>query len=223
MDAATKARIFEPFFTTKEVGKGTGLGLATVYGIVQQSGGFICVESEVGRGTRFEVYLPSVSEKKTVEETLVQRKSPAVAAAVKVAPTILIAEDDAAVRDLASRFLDQAGYRVITAKDGAEAFQLAKECGQPIGALLTDVVMPNMRGPELAAQVRNLLPGTAVVFMSGYLEHNGESQEMAANAVFLEKPFTRGSLLQRMDEALNTPRVTKAKTAEKPNPVASLS
>jgi len=220
MDATTKARIFEPFFTTKEVGKGTGLGLATVYGIVQQSGGFICVESEVGRGTRFEVYLPSVVEKKTAEEVFA-RKTP-ITAAVKVAPTILIAEDDAAVRELASRFLDQAGYRVITAKDGIEAIQLAKECGQPIGALLTDVVMPNMRGPELAAQVRNLLPDTAVVFMSGYLEHNGESQEMAANAVFLEKPFTRATLLQCVGEALCTTRWTNANRADHPSSVVTL-
>jgi signal transduction histidine kinase len=221
MDAATKARIFEPFFTTKEVGKGTGLGLATVYGIVQQSGGFICVESEVGRGTRFEVYLPSVAENRIEEVAPMQRKNPE--APVKIAPTVLIAEDDAAVRELASRFLDQAGYRVITAKDGMEAIQLAKDCGQPIGALLTDVVMPNMRGPELASQIRELLPGTAVVFMSGYLEHNGDSQEMVANGMFLEKPFTRAMLLERIAEAVSAPRNSHAKPLKGSSPVISVS
>src|SRR5208282_1387875 len=120
-----RARIFEPFFTTKGVGKGTGLGLATVYGIVKQSGGFVWVESSPGKGSRFEVYLPQVSETSNLVAT-VERVAPS---AVPGAPTILVVEDDAAVRELASKFLDTAGYRVLAAKDGLEALQIAKDCG----------------------------------------------------------------------------------------------
>jgi signal transduction histidine kinase len=164
MDAKTKARIFEPFFTTKEVGKGTGLGLAMVYGIVKQSGGFIWVESSPGKGSRFEVYLPKVSEKGDVVAPERVPLSP-----VPGAPTIMVVEDDVAVRELAIKFLGTAGYHVLAAKDGVEALQIARGCGQSIGALLTDVVMPNMRGTELAARLGNLLPETKVIFMSGYL------------------------------------------------------
>jgi signal transduction histidine kinase len=204
MDEATKARIFEPFFTTKDVGKGTGLGLATVYGIVKQSGGFIWVDSALGQGSRFEVYLPSVADEQgLVVATTDVRTS---ISKVRGAPTVLVVEDDLAVRELASKFLDQAGYRVITAKDGIEAFQLARECGQPIGALLTDVVMPNMRGPELAMRLNKQLPEMEVVFMSGYLEHNDENAELMKNSILLEKPFTRETLLAKIDEAFRSPR-----------------
>jgi len=199
MDAKTKARIFEPFFTTKEVGKGTGLGLAMVYGIVKQSGGFIWVESALGKGSRFEVYLPKVSEKGVLVAPERVPRSP-----VPGAPTIMVVEDDAAVRELASNFLKTAGYQVLAAKDGVEALRIAKGCGQCIGGLLTDVVMPNMRGTELATRLGSLLPEMKVIFMSGYLEHKGESHELLEGGVFLEKPFTRESLLGKVNEAFRS-------------------
>jgi len=207
MDAKTKARIFEPFFTTKEVGKGTGLCLAMVYGIVKQSGGFIWVESSPGKGSRFEVYLPKVSEKGDVVAPERVPLSP-----VPGAPTIMVVEDDVAVRELAIKFLGTAGYHVLAAKDGVEALQIARGCGQSIGALLTDVVMPNMRGTELAARLGNLLPETKVIFMSGYLEHNDESHELVEDGVFLEKPFTRESLLAKVNEAFRSANLANLKT-----------
>ena len=207
MDAKTKARIFEPFFTTKDIDKGTGLGLATVYGIVKQSGGFIWVESAPGKGSRFEVYLPKVAE----QGDLVATAETHAISTVPGAPTILVVEDDVAVRELASRFLDTAGYHVLAAKDGVEALQIAKHRGQSIGALLTDVVMPEMRGTELAARLSNLLPKIKVIFMSGYLEHNDESDELVEDSVFLEKPFTRESLLNKVNEAFRSASVANPK------------
>ncbi len=200
MNAKTKARIFEPFFTTKDVGKGTGLGLATVYGIAKQSGGFVWVESSPGKGARFEVYLPQVSEKSELV-TIAQRVAPS---AVPGEPIIMVVEDDAAVRELASRFLNTAGYRVLAAKDGVEALQIAKDCGQSIGALLTDVVMPKMRGTELAVRLSDLQPEVKVVYMSGYVECDGESDELLEDGVFLEKPFTRESLLRKVNDAFRS-------------------
>ena len=208
MDAKTKARIFEPFFTTKDVGKGTGLGLATVYGIVKQSGGFIWVESSPGKGSRFEVYLPQVFEM-SERVAAVARVAPS---AVPGAPTILVVEDDAAVRELASKFLDTAGYRVWAAKDGLEALQIVQECAHSIDALLTDVVMPKMRGTELAVRLSNFLPELKVVFMSGYLEHDGESHELLEHGDFLEKPFTRESLLSKVNEMFRSVSVASLKS-----------
>jgi len=201
MDSRTKARIFEPFFTTKEVGKGTGLGLATVYGIVKQSGGVICVESAPGVGSRFEVYLPQVSEKN--EELVVPEKTQPVLTAG--APTIMVVEDDAAVRELATKFLSAAGYRVLAAKDGVEALQIAEDSAQAIGALLTDVVMPKMRGTELAVRLGKLRPEMAVVFMSGYLENNDDGRELIDPDAFLEKPFTRETLVNKVNQAFRSP------------------
>jgi signal transduction histidine kinase/FixJ family two-component response regulator len=207
MDAKTKARIFEPFFTTKEVGKGTGLGLSTVYGIVKQSGGFIWVESAPGVGSRFEVYLPQVFEK---NETLMipEKTAPVLVAG---APTILVVEDDAAVRELATKFLSAAGYRVLAAKDGIEALQIAEDNAHAIGALLTDVVMPKMRGTELAARLGKLRPEMEVVFMSGYLENSNDGRELIDAASFLEKPFTREMLLSKVSEAFRVPELPSAK------------
>ena len=208
MDAKTKARIFEPFFTTKDIGKGTGLGLATVYGIVKQSGGFICVESAPGRGSRFEVHLPKVTEK----GDLLATADTLAPSTVPGAPTIMVVEDDIEVQKLAIRFLETAGYHVLAAKDGVEALQIAKQRGQSIGALLTDVVMPKMRGTELAVRLSELLPKIKVIFMSGYLEHNDESDELVENSVFLEKPFTRESLLSKVNEAFRSASLANAKT-----------
>jgi two-component system, cell cycle sensor histidine kinase and response regulator CckA len=197
MDAQTKARIFEPFFTTKELGKGTGLGLATVYGVIKQSGGWIWVESEPGKGTRFEVYLPRA---RGAEEPL---SAPAkLALPVSRGETILIAEDEDAVRDLASRFLKAAGYTVLSAKSGSEAIELAKGWGKPIHLLLTDVVMAHMRGPDLAALVRRLYPGIKTVFMSGYQDYGVKDGDFDSGSSFIQKPFSWDNLLVVIAEAL---------------------
>jgi signal transduction histidine kinase/ActR/RegA family two-component response regulator len=198
MDAKTQARIFEPFFTTKEVGKGTGLGLSTVYGIVKQSGGFIYVESAPGKGTCFEVYFPQVQE----QCDPVVAKTPSLPT-LPDSPTVLVVEDDSSVRELASSFLDTAGFRVLAAKDGVEALRFATEHRNSIGALLTDVVMPRMRGTELAARLSALNPELKVIYMTGYLEHI-EQIPKPSDSFFLEKPFTRDGLIRTVTDAFRS-------------------
>jgi signal transduction histidine kinase/CheY-like chemotaxis protein len=202
MDANTKARIFEPFFTTKEQGKGTGLGLATVYGIVKQSGGCIFVESEPRKGARFEVYLPVVDEL----EECVHPQETAVAAA-RQSEAVLIVEDEPEVLELASEFMKSAGYTVLTAKDGEEALALVACSDEHIQVLVTDVVMPHMRGPALAKHLKHLLPELKVVYMSGYLEYNTGSGEFLEEGFFLQKPFSRDTLVRKVAEALSDQRV----------------
>jgi signal transduction histidine kinase len=202
MDANTRARIFEPFFTTKELGKGTGLGLATVYGVVKQSGGCIWVESEPGKGSRFEVYLPIVHE---LENAL--RWEEPTRAVPHASETVLVVEDEDAVRELASEFMKSAGYYVLAARDGQEALAIAERSGEQIGALVTDVVMPNMRGPELAKRLRSVCADLKIIYMSGYLEYNGSSDEFLEDGFFLQKPFTRDSLVRKVGEALCPDRV----------------
>lgn len=198
MDPETKARIFEPFFTTKEVGKGTGLGLATVYGIVKQSGGFIWVESEKGKGTTFEIYLPSC-QKQTVDgkgdET------------AKYVPggseTILLVEDETGVRELASEFLKAGGYSVLEARDGSEGLQLAANHAGRIHLLLSDMVMPRMSGAELAAQLCRARPNLRVIFMTGYSEFSEKNGEkLPGEASVLQKPFSKTTLLEKVREVL---------------------
>lgn len=196
MDAETKAHMFEPFFTTKEPGKGTGLGLATVYGVVKQTGGFIWVDTELGVGSKFEIYLPRVDEK--LEADVVPQNSPVRKAALE---TVLLAEDEAEVRALACEFLTSAGYRVLTAEDGERALQIA-EHDNTIDILVTDVVMPRMRGPELAKRLMRLRPGLKVVYVSGYLEPDGTDGDFLREASFLNKPFSREMLVNQVGEAL---------------------
>ena len=196
MSAETQARIFEPFFTTKEQGKGTGLGLATVYGIVKQSGGCIWVESAPGQGSRFEVYLPATDAEPEGQSTRKRRERRAESAEV-----VLIVEDEEGVRELASEFLRSAGYQVLTAKDGKDALQLARDLNQPIDVLLTDVVMPVMRGPEMAKQLHEHYPNLRVIYMSGYLEYNAKNEEVSDD-FFLQKPFSRAKLIEKVQEAL---------------------
>ncbi len=197
MSEEIKTRIFEPFFTTKEPGKGTGLGLATVYGIVNQSSGYIHVDSAPGTGTRFEIYLPQTQEKLPVApspEPLATHR--------RQRETVLLAEDEEAVRALTCEFLQSAGYHVLTAGDGIEALEIAERLSGSIQLLVTDVVMPRMRGPELARRVREKLPHLKVVFISGYTEEihgNGHSTNACA---FLQKPFSREQLLQKLSDAL---------------------
>ena len=197
MDDETKSRIFEPFFTTKEQGKGTGLGLATVYGIVKQSGGCVWVESEPEKGARFEVYLPLVDE---AAESSVGEE-------IAVTPVlrrkmVLVVEDEDGVRELASEFLESAGYAVLTAKDGTEALAIAEQSDEPIHLLLTDVVMPKMRGPELAKRLKCLRTRLRIVYMSGYLEYNRGNDDFLEEGFFLQKPFSRDTLVLKVGEAL---------------------
>jgi signal transduction histidine kinase/ActR/RegA family two-component response regulator len=202
MDEATRCRIFEPFFTTKKFGEGTGLGLATVYGIVQQNGGHIWVYSEVGRGTTFKIYFPgasleSHSNGSEEEET----------AAVKVeGSTILLVEDDQVMRRLTRRMLEDQGYSVIDAQDGKSALQFAQSHLNEIGLVLTDVMMPTMNGPDLVAQLRQSHPHLQVVYMSGYTgELIGQDELTISGSVLLEKPFTKAALLNAVSAAC-TPR-----------------
>jgi signal transduction histidine kinase/CheY-like chemotaxis protein len=197
MDATTKAQIFEPFFSTKEPGKGTGLGLATVYGVVKQSGGFIWVESTPGCGSRFEIYLPQSHEQAPSVQT-----APSTFPSVAHRETVLVVEDEQGVRDLACEFLSSAGYRVLTAQDGVEALEIAKRYGKSIQIVLTDIVMPKMRGPALAMQLKTLLPHLIIVFMTGYLEQNGGTDDYPHDAFFLQKPFSRDSVVGHVAEAL---------------------
>jgi hypothetical protein len=199
MDAETQAHIFEPFFTTKEKGKGTGLGLATVYGIVKQSGGFIWVYSEVDQGTSFKIYLPRVDQ---VEE------HPGIARPISEIPkgteTVLLAEDEQDVREIARQFLETGGYEVIEAKDGADAIRLAAEHRGKIDLLVTDMVMPGMTGQELAVCLQREHPGLCVVFMSGYSEHAATEMADADPSVrLLSKPFSRFAFLRIVREVLH--------------------
>jgi CheY-like chemotaxis protein len=197
MDAATKARIFEPFFTTKEPGKGTGLGLATVYGVVKQSGGFIWVESSPGNGSRFEIFLPRTAEQVEPEQAVTEGNGLS-----GLRKTVLVVEDEREVRELACEFLKDAGYSVLTAGDGLEAVETAERLGKSIHVVLTDIVMPKMRGPALARRLKTLLPHVKIVYMTGYLAQNGESDNYLLDAFFLQKPFSRESLVDKVAEAL---------------------
>jgi PAS domain S-box-containing protein len=196
MDAETLSHVFEPFFTTKEPGKGTGLGLATVYGIITQGGGTIRAVSEPGRGTTFTIYLPQVA---TARKTA--QASAAPAAALSGSETILLVEDESAVRQFVSEILVMNGYRVLEAANGDEALRLCESYQGPIDLLLTDIVMPGMRGTrleELAVVVRRQMK---VVFMSGYMEDS----EVVIGSSFLHKPFTPGALARMMREVLDAP------------------
>src|SRR6516165_8204268 len=200
MDAETQSHIFEPFFTTKDKGKGTGLGLATVYGIVKQSGGFIWVYSELGKGTSFKIYLPRLDQPEEYSGT----PRPAIEAPMGT-ETVLLAEDEQDVREIAREFLESGGYRVIEARDGIEAIALAAAHRSEIDLLVTDMVMPGMTGQELVARLQSELPGLCVVFMSGYSEHAATEMANADPSVrLLTKPFSRTALLRAAREILQS-------------------
>ncbi len=202
MDSQTISRIFEPFFTTKEVGKGTGLGLATVYGIVKQSNGYIDVESVVGAGTTFRVYFP-----RTAEETAKAGETEASRDSLGGRETILVVEDEKAVRDLVVDVLSGKGYRVLSADEGREGLRLFEERREPVDLLITDLVMPVMGGRELAIRLQDERPGMNVLFMSGYTEGNGiESGGGRPGFRFLQKPFLPNDLLRKVREILDAGR-----------------
>ena len=199
MNPQTLARIFEPFFTTKEVGKGTGLGLATVYGIVKQSGGHVRVTSEVGKGTRFEVYLPIVEDACVAQDASQERLPP-----LGGKETILLVEDEEDLRALARQVLQSKGYTVLEAGNGEEALRITEKNVTTLDLLLTDVVMPHMGGRVLAEAVTSRYPSVDVLYMSGYtddavLRHGVMQSENA----LIQKPFTMDALLYKVREALD--------------------
>lgn len=201
MDAETQSHIFEPFFTTKAQGRGTGLGLATVYGIVKQSGGFIWVDSEVGRGTTFEICFPRVT--KPIDLTRESRRE---RVAIRGTETVLLAEDEEAVRELIADFLRQNGYTVMEAKNGIEGLQKAEQGGPTIHLLLTDLVMPKMGGWELAERLAPQIPGLRVLFMSGYSEYMAaEASDKRSLSPLLQKPFSMEGLGRKVREVLEKP------------------
>jgi two-component system, cell cycle sensor histidine kinase and response regulator CckA len=199
MTPEVRARLFEPFFTTKAPGKGTGLGLATVYGIVKQSGGFISVHSEPGRGAAFQVYFP-VAEGRTPA----RKSSHGLKAMARGAETVLVVEDEGAVRVLVGAVLRRAGYTVLEAGRGTEALRLAGEHPGPVHLLITDVVMPEMGGRELVERLAGLRPGLRVLYLSGYTEdavvRHGVLQ---AEVAFLQKPFTMAALTTKVRQVLD--------------------
>jgi two-component system cell cycle sensor histidine kinase/response regulator CckA len=202
MDAATRVRIFEPFFTTKEVGKGTGLGLATVYGIVQQSDGAIQVESEPGRGATFRIYLPRVNPVALADEV-----AAAQAKAAFGRETVLVVEDEEILRTLEAEVLAGHGYNVLVAGDAQEALRLEERCEETITLLVTDVVMPGRSGRELAQEFVRRRPGTRVLYVSGYASDAfAGGGLLEAESWFLQKPFSPAALAQKVRDVLDTDR-----------------
>ncbi len=199
MDEKVKARVFEPFFTTKDVGKGTGLGLSMVLGVVQQSGGTVTVYSEPGLGTTFRIYLPRLGAPGM--GTAKPEEPEAVAS--KKGATILLVEDEGRVRTLATELLSEAGYTVVEASNGKEALSIAQSCSHAPALVLTDVVMPEMSGPELAEQLRKKWPGIAIVYTSGYTDHALLARStLQQDTPFLQKPYSSGALLKQVATVL---------------------
>jgi CheY-like chemotaxis protein len=198
MDAVTRERVFEPFFTTKPIGSGTGLGLATVHGIVKQSGGNVWVYSEPGNGTTFKIYLPAVSADVTGEPG-----EDAPSAVATGTETLLVVEDEPSLRNLVAEILELQGYEVLVAASPVEALEIAAAT-PGIDLLLTDLIMPHFNGRELAAQVTELLPSAGVLFMSGYSDEavtrNGALEPGAA---YLEKPFSAEELGRKVRAMLD--------------------
>jgi signal transduction histidine kinase/ActR/RegA family two-component response regulator len=200
MSDEVKTHLFEPFFTTKEVGKGTGLGLATVYGIVKQSGGHITVESEKGKGTAFRIYLPRADGERE------SRTGIAVPRMRTGTETILLVEDEEAVRKLAAAVLGKSGYGVFEAANGAEGLEVIARHPGKIDLAITDVVMPVMSGHEFSRRLAEASPATRVIFMSGYSDTAVHQLAVSTEIPFLQKPFTSAQLLQKTQEVLESKR-----------------
>jgi CheY-like chemotaxis protein len=200
MDAETQAHIFEPFFTTKAEGKGTGLGLATVYGIVKQNGGYVFAESELGKGTIFKVYLPQVDQPFEIPSL----NSPETAQVSAGSETLLVVEDEPAFRDLLYAGLQSRGYRVLVASNGVEALQVAERHSGPIRILITDVIMPQMSGPELAKSLKKVRRNTAVLYKSRYTDDRvGAVSPSDGELTLIQKPFYIGELVRKIQEIMD--------------------
>jgi PAS domain S-box-containing protein len=197
MSSETLGRLFEPFFTTKELGRGTGLGLSIIYGVVKQNGGFIVVSSELDRGSRFEIFLPRSEGVPAESDAALRGKAPS------GSETVLLVEDDSAVRDVAARFLRSCGYEVIVAMHGAEAIELVR-AGLQIDLLVSDVILPAMNGRQLFEQLRTLQPTLSVLFMSGYTDDViAPHGVLEPGTSFVEKPFSQETLARKAREALD--------------------
>jgi two-component system, cell cycle sensor histidine kinase and response regulator CckA len=201
MDPQTRARVFEPFFTTKGPGKGTGLGLSTVYGIVAKSGGHIWVYSEPDHGTTFKIYFPQVTD--AIEPSSQETN----AESLRGSETILLVEDDEAVRLTTTAILEGAGYHVLTAGSALVAIELARMRDTNIDLVLTDVVMPMMSGAEMLPLLRAFRPGLKAIFMSGYAGEHIAARGLNVGDVLLEKPFSKNDLLQQIRKMLSRPSV----------------
>jgi two-component system cell cycle sensor histidine kinase/response regulator CckA len=201
MTGEVKEHLFEPFFTTKEQGRGTGLGLSTVYGIVRQCGGDIWVESQVGQGTTFHIYLPRFRDAAARPTEWIAGLAPKT---TRGSETILLVEDEAIVRELTVQILEADGYRVLEAMNGAEALQIAGEHQAPIQLLLTDVTMPGVSGQELASQLRQRHPDMRVLFMSGYDDQHMDGEDIANGTIIsLPKPFSTENLRHQVRQVLD--------------------
>ncbi len=197
MDSVVQARLFEPFFTTKEKGKGTGLGLATVYGVIKQSDGYVEVRSELGKGAIFTIYLPVVQQCSTFEAARIDTVD-----TLNGNETILLVEDETSLRTLTRNVLERLGYTVLEASNGAEACELSASQETRIDLLLTDVVMPRMNGRDLADRMLRTRPALGVVYISGYTGQGIGQGILPAGCHFLPKPFSRESLAVKIREAL---------------------
>jgi len=198
MSKETQSRIFEPFFTTKENGKGTGLGLAMVYGIVKQSGGYVWVYSEPGQGTTFKIYLPRVDQAvRPINRDSLRMQD------FRGSERVLLVEDEDQVREVSARLLKRAGYSVAEHKNGQSALKDFENNVRDFDVLVTDMMMPGMGGRELARRIHSLRPELPIVFMSGYTDHEElRNTLLDSRALFIEKPFTPELLLSKLREAL---------------------
>jgi CheY-like chemotaxis protein len=206
MDAEIMVHLFEPFYTSKETGKGTGLGLSTVYGIVKQSGGEVVVESKPGRGATFTIYLPRITE-----PALTAPLPEAETAVRSGTETILLVEDELGVRQLVCEMLQRLGYQILQASGGVEALRLFEQRQGSIDLLITDVIMPQMSGRELAQRLKVLQPSLKVLYISGYtddmLAHHGV---LESNVFLLQKPFAPDELAKKLREVLDAPTTRRA-------------
>jgi CheY-like chemotaxis protein len=195
MTKEVQSHVFEPFFTTKESGRGTGLGLSMVYGVVKQSGGYIWVESEPGRGSSFTIYFPT-AEAPLTTTPVIEAMYPE-----GLGETVLLVEDEEALRKVIFTYLILHGYTVLQAVNGEQALQIASEHGKPIHLLLTDIIMPKISGTELARELTKKYPGLVTIYMSGYTDRAVYGLE-SSTVGFLQKPFGLGTLLQKLREMI---------------------
>jgi CheY-like chemotaxis protein len=197
MTEEVQTHLFEPFFTSKESGRGTGLGLSTVYGIIKQSGGYVWVDSELGRGSSFSLYFPAVDAPLTVTIT------PEITEAEGQSETILLVEDEAALRESISTYLGLHGYKVLEASNGAQAVDIANQHAGSIQVLITDIILPKLAGAEVAREVARTSPQAVTLYMSGYTDREiVEFDPTSLTTGFLQKPFALQTLLQRLREMI---------------------